>query len=165
MGRRMPLRSVAGGLAIAGLLATALPGCSEDAGGKEVGGMMLGAAAGGLLGAQFGGGSGTILMATAGVIAGGLLGRNVGRKMDNKDKAEAQGAQQYSLDQTRSGQTTSWNNPNSGNSGTYKPARTYQNSAGQYCREFEQTVTIGGKTEKAHGTACRQPDGSWRVQS
>ena len=165
MGRRTSSRSVAGALAIAGLLATALPGCSEDAGGKEVGGMMLGAAAGGLLGAQFGGGSGKILMATVGVIAGGLIGRNVGRKMDKKDKAEAQRAQQYSLDQTRSGQTTSWNNPNSGNSGTYKPARTYQNPTGQYCREFEQTVTIGGKTEKAHGTACRQPDGSWRVQS
>jgi len=23
---------------------------------------------------------------------------------------------------------------------------------------------IGGKNEKAYGTACRQPDGSWKVQ-
>jgi len=30
------------------------------------------------------------------------------------------------------------------------------------CREFERTVEIGGKPQKAYGTACRQPDGSWR---
>ena len=24
-------------------------------------------------------------------------------------------------------------------------------------------VNIGGKTEQAYGTACRQPDGSWKV--
>jgi surface antigen len=36
---------------------------------------------------------------------------------------------------------------------------------GAYCREFQQTVTIGGKTESAYGTACRQPDGTWKVVS
>ena len=30
------------------------------------------------------------------------------------------------------------------------------------CREFQRTITIGGKTEKAYGTACRQPDGTWK---
>jgi surface antigen len=24
-------------------------------------------------------------------------------------------------------------------------------------------VTIVGKTERAYGTACRQPDGSWKI--
>ena len=33
---------------------------------------------------------------------------------------------------------------------------------GEQCREFQQTITIGGKTEKAYGTACRQPDGTWK---
>jgi surface antigen len=37
--------------------------------------------------------------------------------------------------------------------------------SGKYCREFQQTVTIGGKTEQAYGTACRQPDGSWQIVS
>jgi hypothetical protein len=31
------------------------------------------------------------------------------------------------------------------------------------CREFQQTITINGKTEKAYGTACRQADGTWRI--
>ncbi len=34
---------------------------------------------------------------------------------------------------------------------------------GAYCREFQQQVTIGGRTEDAYGTACQQPDGSWQV--
>lgn len=33
-----------------------------------------------------------------------------------------------------------------------------------YCREFTQTVTIGGKMQQGYGTACLQPDGSWEIQ-
>ena len=31
------------------------------------------------------------------------------------------------------------------------------------CREFQQTITIGGTTQEAYGTTCLQPDGSWKV--
>ena len=37
-----------------------------------------------------------------------------------------------------------------------------KDTGGAQCREFEQTVTIDGKTETAYGTACRQPDGTWK---
>lgn len=37
--------------------------------------------------------------------------------------------------------------------------------AGRYCREFQQTVMIGGRSESAYGTACLQPDGAWEVVS
>jgi hypothetical protein len=37
--------------------------------------------------------------------------------------------------------------------------------SGRYCREFQQQVSIGGRTEQAYGTACRNPDGSWEVVS
>lgn len=30
-------------------------------------------------------------------------------------------------------------------------------------REFTQQITVNGKTEDAYGTACRQPDGSWKI--
>jgi surface antigen len=43
--------------------------------------------------------------------------------------------------------------------------KTYQTSSGQYCREYQTNVTVEGKSEKAHGTACRQPDGSWKIVS
>lgn len=32
------------------------------------------------------------------------------------------------------------------------------------CREFQRDVTIAGKTEKAYGTACLQPDGTWKQE-
>ena len=31
------------------------------------------------------------------------------------------------------------------------------------CREFEQTVYINGTRAEAHGVACRDGDGSWRI--
>jgi len=36
---------------------------------------------------------------------------------------------------------------------------------GLTCREFQQTVSIGGESEEAYGTACLQADGAWKVVS
>lgn len=33
---------------------------------------------------------------------------------------------------------------------------------GSYCREYTQRVTIGGVLRESYGTACMQPDGSWK---
>ena len=38
-------------------------------------------------------------------------------------------------------------------------------TGGDYCREYQQTLTIAGKTQKGYGTACLQPDGSWELQN
>jgi hypothetical protein len=61
------------------------------------------------------------------------------------------------------GQTIAWND--GGASGTVTTLRDGTSSTGQYCREFQQTVTIGGRNEEAYGTACRKPDGAWEVVS
>ena len=37
--------------------------------------------------------------------------------------------------------------------------------SGAYCREFQSEVVVGGEKQNAHGTACREPDGSWRIVS
>jgi surface antigen len=36
-------------------------------------------------------------------------------------------------------------------------------AAGTWCREYRTTVTVGGLAQQAFGTACRQPDGTWKV--
>ncbi len=131
---------------------------------KEIGGLLAGAALGGFLGSQIGGGTGAMVATGAGVLLGGLIGGNIGKQLDEKDRLEAERATQTALESSRSGQTIAWTNPDSGNRGTVTPTKTYQNNNNEYCREYQQTVVIGGKTEDAHGTACRQPDGSWRVQ-
>ncbi|MCG8359860.1 MAG: hypothetical protein MI920_30210 [Kiloniellales bacterium] len=63
------------------------------------------------------------------------------------------------------GQTIVWNNPDSGARGSVTPVRDGTSASGEYCREFQQTVTISGRTQETYGTACRQRDGSWRVVS
>lgn len=61
------------------------------------------------------------------------------------------------------GTTIHWNDGSA--SGTVTATRDGTASDGRYCREFQQTVTIGGRTEQAYGIACRQPDGAWQVIS
>jgi hypothetical protein len=50
-----------------------------------------------------------------------------------------------------------------GRSGTVTPVRDGTTEDGRQCREFQQEVTIGGRSTEAYGTACLQPDGSWQV--
>jgi surface antigen len=144
--------------------ALVLAGC-QGQGPKQSGGTLVGAAAGGLLGAQFGKGTGKLIGTAIGVLGGAWLGGEVGKSLDNADKAAMSQTSQYAMEKTKAGHTSSWSNPDSGNKGSVTPTKTYQSASGQYCREYQQTVTVGGKTEEAYGTACRQPDGTWRVQN
>ncbi len=80
------------------------------------------------------------------------------------DKIKIQNTSQRTLERAKDGQVMSWNNPNSGNSGTVTPTRTVVEN-NTYCREYQQTVTIDGKTQNAYGKACRQTDGSWNIKS
>ena len=126
-------------------------------------GALLGAVAGGILGNQIGDGRGQLLATGLGAMLGGIAGSSVGARMDKVDQMKLSQAYQKSLEQSRSGEQTTWVNPDTGNSGSIEPIRTYQTSTGKYCREFQQSIIVGGKTEQGHGTACRQPDGSWKI--
>jgi len=141
------------------LLMFLLSACA-NAGAKTGIGAATGAAAGGLIGHAAGGGTAGII---GGVLLGGLLGGAVGNALDQRDREHAARTYQSSLETSPVGTSSTWQNPDSGNYGTVTPTRTYENAGGQYCREFQQTVTVGGQTEEAYGTACRQPDGSWKV--
>jgi hypothetical protein len=61
------------------------------------------------------------------------------------------------------GETITWHEGDA--TGYVTPTREGTSSAGRYCREFQHEINIGGKTEQGHGTACRQPDGSWELIS
>ncbi len=144
------------------IMAMSLVTACEGAGGKETAGTLLGGAGGALLGAQIGGGSGQVLAAVAGGLAGAFLGNQIGQSLDKADQAYAEQATQQAHN-APIGQTVNWNNPESGNSGTYTPVRDGYDNGGAYCREYQTTVTVGGRVEEAYGTACQQPDGSWKV--
>lgn len=137
--------------------------CETDAGRKEVGGTFIGAVIGGLLGAQIGGGKGQLATTAAGTLLGAYLGSRVGQSLDRTDRLYAERATQRSLNSSTSGHASTWSNPDTGHSGRFTPVNRYRSADGLSCRDYNQTVTIGGRTETATGTACRGADGEWRV--
>lgn len=146
------------------VLALALTACGTDGqGDKQTVGTLLGAGLGALAGSQFGGGKGQLAAVAVGALAGAWLGGETGKSLDKADKAYAQRTAQDALEYNKTHQTSSWNNPDSKASGSVTPTRTYQTAEGRSCREYETSIIVDGKTEKATGTACRQPDGTWRV--
>ena len=100
----------------------------------------------------------------ASAIGGALLGGYVGNKLDDRDKKMASEAAQRAFEQNKTGQASVWNNPDSGHSGTVPPTKTYQLATGEYCREYTQTIMIGGGPHQTYGTACRHADGTWQIQ-
>jgi uncharacterized protein YcfJ len=104
---------------VTALLALVFLGACESNPSKEDIGMATGAVLGGVIGHQFGSGSGNTI-------------------------------------------ATTWKNPNTGQNYTVTPTRTYEGASGP-CREFKSTTVIDAREEVVHGTACRQPDGSWKA--
>jgi surface antigen len=140
-------------------------GCTQHYGPKEGAGTLLGATGGAILGSNIGKGDGNVVAIAIGTLAGAFFGQEIGRSLDRADRIAMGQNAQYSLEYTRSNETTHWNNPDSGNRGSLTPVRTYQQTSGQYCREYRQVVIIGGQEQDAYGTACRQPDGSWMINN
>ena len=151
-------------LAPAFALVLALGACDTTGGTKQTLGTIGGGAAGALLGSQFGHGTGKLAMVGLGALGGALLGGSIGKSLDSADRNAAQHAEERAY-QAPIGETINWNNPQSGNRGTITPTRDGYSSGGSYCREFEQSIFVGGQQEHAYGTACRQPDGSWKIVS
>lgn len=154
--------------------ALALAACTQGPGGqtetplggtKQTVGTLLGAGTGAFVGSQIGSGTGKLAATAIGGLLGAFLGSEVGKSLDRADQQYMQQSTQRSLEKVPDGQSSSWVNPNSGHSGTVVPVKTYQTGPDQFCREFQQTVTVGGQTQQAYGTACRQPDGSWKIVS
>ena len=123
----------------------------------------IGAATGGLIGSQFGRGSGQLVTTGVGVAVGGLIGNEVGHEMDAESP-------RYTSGGAAMGNTSLFSD--SIPYGTYTPnyvappapPPTYADpTAGTYCRPFSQEILIDGTLRESYGTACLQPDGSWRV--
>jgi surface antigen len=143
-----------------------LSGCDtiNGMGTKQGFGTLGGAAAGGLAGSQFGSGTGKLAMTGLGIVLGALLGGEVGSSLDKADQLALQRNTYAALTTQRIGRPVAWSNPETGSTVVVTPTHESVSASG-YCREFRQAVTVGGRTEKAFGAACRQPDGSWKITS
>ncbi len=140
-------------------LSATLAGCAAPPT-QEQSGMVIGGILGGALGSQVGGGHGRTAATVVGTLLGASVGGSVGRSMDETDRLKVA----HSLESVRTGVSSHWRNPDTGNEYAVTPTRTYE-SRGEPCREYTVDGKVGGKKEKIYGTACRQADGSWRAVS
>lgn len=131
---------------------------------KQTIGTLAGGAAGAVAGSNIGKGKGRVAAVAIGTLLGAAVGGQIGKSLDNADKAAMYNTSQNAFETAPTGRVVEWRNPDSGNYGTYTPIRTY-NDNGTHCREFTQTIVVGGKTERGYGTACRRADGTWQIQS
>jgi surface antigen len=130
-------------------------------------GTLFGMAAGGLIGNQFGHGTGKAVATGVGVVAGGWIGNDLGRAADNARSgySSAYYAPSYATEppvyyyNTYNAYKPNYVAPPAA---APEPPVTYT-SNGAYCREVSQQVVINGRAQESYGTACLQPDGTWRV--
>lgn len=126
-------------------------------------GTLGGAIGGGIIGSNIGGGKGKIAGTIAGTLLGAAIGSSIGASLDKADMQHYNEASQQALNNAQNGQALPWKNEDTGSYGSVTPSNYYQNNTGQYCREYTQSITVGGRTEKGYGTACLEEDGSWRI--
>jgi len=117
-------------------------------------GTVLGGLAGGLIGNQFGHRNGRVYTTVGGTLIGALIGNEIGAA---NETCAAQ-ALEYAAPNTQ----VAWQN--NGASYVVEPTRTFMED-GQQCREYQTRVIIGGRSQQAYGTACRQPDGTWEPEN
>ena len=159
MGKYMKMETV-----IAVILATCLMGGCAGTYTKKDTGLALGALTGGALAYGLGkNSSNKEIWTVLGIGLGAMMGSSIGAQLDERDRLLAGRAFQATMETVPDYVAGGWNNPNTGNNGVFTPVRTFDNY-GAICREFTQTIIIGNKPQEGFGMACRQNDGSWKIQ-
>lgn len=76
-----------------------------------------GAVVGGVIGSQFGSGSGRLIATAGGAVVGAMVGRELGRYLDERDRQQLENA---TATTAATGEAETWENPDSGVSGRTK---------------------------------------------
>jgi surface antigen len=99
-----------------------------------------------------------------GVAVGGLVGNSIGHTMDEENSRSVGSGTATSTSIYSDPSPIAYNSyaPNYVAPPTPPPIYVNQQS-GAYCREYSQEIRIDGQIQESYGTACLQPDGSWRV--
>ena len=93
--------------------------------------------------------------------AGALVGLHLTGHLTQDDSDAISKTGYDSLTESEAGVPSTWQNPKSGNSGSFTPQSAYLTADGLLCRDYTVTLTINGETEKGGQTACRTGIGSW----
>ena len=123
-------------------------------------GSAIGAITGDIIGNQFGRGSGKVAATLAGAVVGGIVGNDIGKSLDARDRELARQAEYEAWESGPSRQPMRWSNPDNGRYGEIIADDYYYRGPAR-CRDFVHRIWIDGRPRAMHGTACRNPDGTW----
>lgn len=145
---------------------TLLAGCTgvgtisrED---KLAQGAIAGAIVGGAVGFEvFGSGGGQLIGLAVGAAAGAGGGFILADHLTQLDLRSMNKSTYEGLSSKPTGETVTWNNPDSGNSGEITPLRTFLSNDGKLCRDYRRTVNVAGEVQHTTHTACRTGRGDW----
>lgn len=121
-----------------------------------------GAAFGGIVAALAGANPAWI---AASVVLGGVTGGAIGNSLGKEDATTHAEHNLHALDTLAEGQTESWSNSSSGNSGSTTVHEVTRNADGNVCKTYTETVKAGAETVTRDGTACKTSGGSWAVRT
>ena len=82
--------------------------------------------------------------------------------LTESDLSLAASTMNAALEDARHGETRTWRNPETGHAGAVMPQRTYLSETGSYCREYQETLMVDGRSETYSSTGCRDAGGVWR---
>ncbi|MBU1247119.1 MAG: hypothetical protein KKB70_00360 [Proteobacteria bacterium] len=135
-------------------LALLLPGCASKSKARDYAttGTLLGAAVGALTAKN------KVSGAAIGAGAGLLLGYILGNELDKDDQEMLSST----LEHEPSGNTSTWNNPDTGYRYEATPSRAYVENDRIY-RDIEIRSSIDGRMETVHAKAYRDNDGTWQL--
>jgi len=123
-------------------------------------GAAAGAATGGILAALLDANPAWI---AASVILGGVAGGAIGNSLGKKDAEKHVTTNLHALDTLAEGQTESWSDSDTGNSGSTTVRRVHRDDNGTICKTYTETVNAGSQTTTREGTVCRVPGGGWHA--
>ena len=152
------------------VLALSTGGCAQDISMRDISmpgliGASAGAALGGYVGYQFGGGLGQIAYTAVGALVGGAGGYIAAEQLLPSDLTFYDSTTQKGLAESPDGQVLSWYNPETGNQGAFRPTHTFTAMNGRSCRHYRTTVAFQDGFASGDGTACRMADGRWQIVS
>jgi surface antigen len=96
-------------------------------------------------------------------IAGEIRESAIASVLDSEDWPRARAALSTALDAQGNGALVRWDNPDSGNGGSFAPAGEAYHLDAKICRKFLAKVDRKGDEQALQGTACADRQGEWTI--
>jgi surface antigen len=119
---------------------------------------VLGAVAGGAVGAAVSNDDNRLVAIMLGAAIGAVVGREIDRDMDRSDRA----CFGHSLELLEDDRRVRWDGARSGMLYTLTPGSRFERN-GKVCRHFTLVRDFDGRQIRKNGSACRTGDGDWQM--